>query len=303
MIGTALKSIIYISRHPGVRGSALRAIWRYLSWQFVSRFTCLNFSFNWVNEAQLYVNKSEAMVTHTYYTGLLEYSDMLFTLRFLRSQDNFLDIGANSGLYTVLASKCGQANSLSIEPIPNTFERLQKNCLLNGLAKKTILKNIALGNEAGKLKMTANFDATNHIVLGETNEANLEVEVSTVDLVCEQHNFSPIFIKLDVEGFEEKVLEGANKILSSSDLKIVLVECNESGLKYGIDDETVSKRLMDYGFEPFSYNGNDNTLTRINTLLSGDLNTLFIKDLDFVKDRLDNFNSEIFVHNTKKIYN
>ena len=130
MIGTAIKSIVYISRHPGVRGSVLRAIWRYLSWQFVSRFTCLKFSFNWVNEAQLYVNKSEAMVTHTYYTGLLEYSDMLFTLRFLRNGDNFLDIGANSGLYTILASKCRHANSLSIEPIPKTFERLQKNCFL-----------------------------------------------------------------------------------------------------------------------------------------------------------------------------
>lgn len=225
----AVKSLAYISRHPAVRGKAIYAMWRYVMWQLVSRLSNLEFQFLWVNDSKLNVRRNEAMITHSYYVGLLEYEDMVFVLRYLRKSDTFFDIGANSGLYTILAAKCVGAKVYAVEPVIQTFERLYCNCRLNNIEDDVFLFNMALGSESGEVVMTSDRDATNHVHAEGDKAELINVKCSTVDIVCDEYNFIPEFIKIDVEGYEKFVLEAAIDVLSSPRLNVVLIEFNGSG--------------------------------------------------------------------------
>ncbi|WP_277458609.1 MULTISPECIES: hypothetical protein [Methylococcus] len=59
-------------------------------------------------------------MTMNVYVGLHEFEDMLFVFHLLRKDDEFLDVGANSGEYAILAAGRG-ANVLAIEPVPATY--------------------------------------------------------------------------------------------------------------------------------------------------------------------------------------
>ena len=48
-------------------------------------------------------------------------ADMACVFHFLRPGDGFLDVGANVGIYTILASGAAQARTLALEPIPAPF--------------------------------------------------------------------------------------------------------------------------------------------------------------------------------------
>lgn len=68
--------------------------------------------------------------TMNLFSGLHEAADMAFVLHMLRPADDFLDLGANDGTYTILASGVAQDYTLALEPIPATFERLLRNMRL-----------------------------------------------------------------------------------------------------------------------------------------------------------------------------
>lgn len=66
--------------------------------------------------------------------GLGEYADMAFCLHALRPEDLFCDVGANAGVYTVLAAAAVGSKVISFEPIPRTFNLLKANVHINGIA-------------------------------------------------------------------------------------------------------------------------------------------------------------------------
>lgn len=67
----------------------------------------------------------------------------------------FLDIGANQGLYTLFASKnLNCVRVISFEPVSSTFELLNKNIKINGVAEKCFLFKKALGKNAGETNIT-----------------------------------------------------------------------------------------------------------------------------------------------------
>ena len=65
--------------------------------------------------------------TGNIYAGLHEFADMAFTLHFLRPDDLFMDVGANVGSYTLLASGVCKARTISFEPYPETMAALRRN--------------------------------------------------------------------------------------------------------------------------------------------------------------------------------
>jgi predicted RNA methylase len=71
--------------------------------------------------------------TGNIYVGLMEYEDMSFLLHYLQKDDLFYDIGANVGVYTVLTSQVKEVKTVSIEPLPLTYEKLLDNININRL--------------------------------------------------------------------------------------------------------------------------------------------------------------------------
>lgn len=218
-----------------------------------------------------------------YYVGLLEPDEMSFLLRFLRSDDLFVDAGANVGSYTILASaNCG-ARTITFEPVPTTFEMLKKNVSINSIDQNVILHNVGLGAINGSLAFTSSKGGKNHVVLDATGsvEDQVTVPIVTLDDIVRE----PVrMLKIDVEGFELQVLTGARAILANPELKVVLIEINGLENRYGITGNSVHDRLIESGFSPYTYIIEMNQLVPLNSFASH--NTLYIRDLPFVYGRI-----------------
>lgn len=141
---------------------------------------------------------------------------------------------------------------LAIEPIPATFKALTRNIVLNEFETEIEAMNIGLGSEPGNLQFSADQDTVNH-VLAESGSARqiVDVPIRTLDDVLTGRE--PVVIKIDVEGFETKVIEGAQKTLANPTLRAVLMELNGSGVRYGFDEDALHHGLVSFGFEACAY--------------------------------------------------
>ncbi len=215
--------------------------------------------------------------TGNFYTGLHEFGDMGFLLHFLRSQDLFVDVGANIGSFTVLASGVAQARSISIEPVPSTFARLTRNMDTNHLNGLVTAFCQAAGANRGSIRFSIDRDSVNQAVQEDYQGKSMEVPVVPLDETLRGQ--APCLWKIDVEGFELEVLRGASSSLDESNLRAVLLEGDSPEI------EIVMKRS---GFERSSYNPLNRELKRVSDkTVAGrqSINNLWIRDFDFVAAR------------------
>jgi FkbM family methyltransferase len=147
-----------------------------------------------------------------------------FSNAFLRRLGTVLvayDIGANTGYFSLLAASNSKVEVFSFEPMPNLVADLHTLVVMNHLADRVHVNHCALSNTAGTVRMvTPGSDATG---LMETalrgqqvdREGGINVAAKTLDgFVFDEHHCPPELIKLDVEGAEAMVLQGARRVLN-----------------------------------------------------------------------------------------
>jgi FkbM family methyltransferase len=277
----------FVNTHPLTKKNKLNAILRILKWQVISRLYPIAFVLPFIEDSKLIVKNGMAGATGNLYAGLHDFEDMAFLLHLLRAEDLFGDIGANIGAYTILASGVVKAKSITVEPIPHTFNHLKHNIQINDLERLVTAYNKGVGALEGNLRFTKNFDVVNHVI----SEYNIE-EIDSVEISIETLDNLfitkfPTLLKIDVEGFEINVLRGGHNVLLSSELKAIIIELNNSGYRYGVKDQQIHDVLLSYKFYPYSYKPFIRKLERIPIFL-GYGNTIYIKDKDFVEARVNN---------------
>lgn len=148
--------------------------------------------------------------------GVYDYNNMNFSQTVLGKAGVFIDVGANIGAYTLIASEASATRVVSLEPNPTAYGKLRRNIALNGRQNVQAF-NLGASSSPGVLKMTNNGAAvTNRIVTsGVVNAATIDVEVSTLDALCDRLGLMPTLIKIDVEGHEPEVLRGAAAVLDT----------------------------------------------------------------------------------------
>ena len=276
-----LSTLSFIWSHPLNRSARLAAIGRFVRWQVVSRLTPGLIALPFAGGTSLFARLGMTGATGNFYCGLHEYRDMAFVLHALRPGDLFVDIGANVGSYTVLASGVVGACTIAVEPIPATFRSLGLNVALNGLTGLVELQCLGLSDRAGVLRFTEHLDTVNHVVTKEESVDSVEVRVVRLDDVLKDR--SPTVIKIDVEGHEKAVLSGATKTLADPTLLAVVMETNGSGARYGVSDDELIQFLAHFGFEEFTY---DPFARRLISAVQRDENTLFVRDIEIVAKRV-----------------
>ncbi|HOZ79602.1 MAG TPA: FkbM family methyltransferase [Ferruginibacter sp.] len=280
---TAKIVISDLTSHQLNRENKVAAVWRFLKWQIRLRITANPLVHSFTEKSKLIINKGMPAATGNLYCGLHEYYDMSFLLHFLRPEDLFVDIGANIGSYTVLASAHIGAASVSVEPVPSTFTHLIQNININQITGKVTPLNIALGSQKGDINFTASYDAANHVATSDEQNV-IKVPVETLDAVMQDQN-TPALLKIDVEGFETEVIKGALKTLENDKLKAVIIELNGSGWRYGYNEQDIHNTFLSMGFSPYVYNPKERSLSAKEKL--GASNTIYIRDLNFVKNRVE----------------
>lgn len=142
--------------------------------------------------------------------GLHEPGEMMFTLRFLRPGDLFVDVGANIGIYSCLA--LGRAaRVLAFEPTPDARTVLHENLARNG--GDYDVRDVALADAEGTASFRSDLDSSNHLLRGAQalDAASITVQVRRLDdeLGAER----AALIKVDAEGFDADVLRGGREVL------------------------------------------------------------------------------------------
>ena len=203
-----MNTIKFITTHPLNRDKKFNALIRFAKWQIGSRLVPGNVICDWINGAKFLARTGETGITGNIYTGLHEFADMAFLLHVLRDDDLFVDVGANVGSYTILACAAIGAKGYAFEPVPATYKRLVENIRINHLEDRVQYLNMGVGREPAMIAFTSDMDTTNHALAhGEQNANAIDVEITTLDTAL--LNQSPSLLKIDVEGYETAVLEGA----------------------------------------------------------------------------------------------
>jgi FkbM family methyltransferase len=281
----ALRTLRFIARHPLNRSSPFRAIGRFAAWQLATRLHPSAFVVPYVGDTRLLVTRGMTGATGNVYCGLHEFEDMAFVLHALRPDDLFVDVGANVGAYTVLASGAVGARCISFEPAPRAYRALLDNLRLNDLNTRVEARNECLASAPGELEFTADFDTGNHVLAGPQNGVGtVRVPVTTLDIALTK--LDPTMLKIDVEGYETEVIDGADRTLRSPSLRAVLMELNGCGARYGFDDRRLHERMVRNDFTPAAYDPVSRELRPREWHGPTEGNLLYVRDLQSLRARL-----------------
>ena len=173
-----------------------------------------------------------------------------------------LDIGANTGIYTLLACAVNPSvRVVAFEPVPSTYARLCDNIRLNGWEMRCETRNEAVSSHVGSTLL--------HVPHSETpTSASLhpggfrgmpgkliEVPLTTVAAAC--HDGGQVdLVKIDVEGFEDQVLEGMLPLLARAKPAII-IECTPDG-----PYEAIQNILGRFGYQYFHLHKRGPVLTQ-----------------------------------------
>ena len=181
---------------------------------------------------------------------------------YVKPGDVFYDIGANTGLYSLLAAKRpnGHAEVYSFEPESQNYASLNQNVYLNGLSDNVKTFCLAL-SDASRIDsfyvhryMFAGASihqfgsATNHMGNPFSPVHQQGMMGVSLDDLCFKYGLAfPAHIKIDVDGHEFAVIDGANKVLRDPRLQTVLIEITETPSRMG-DIEDIFAKFRAGGF-------------------------------------------------------
>jgi FkbM family methyltransferase len=205
----------------------------------------------------------EDHVQRNLYWGTFEHYEMRLVQQYLRPGMTFVDVGANIGCYTALGARQVAGNGgrvISFEPSSHAFEKLQSMVRGNKLEHVTVV-NAGLSDTAGPRKLYLDPRFHNHtptmVAHGNEHATATEVAVTTLDDEAARLGIGQIdLIKIDVEGYEPKVLGGARRMLNEGRIRAILCEFDEGWLrKGGSSPRQLEDFIRDAGFVDRNYPG------------------------------------------------
>ncbi|MCI5196119.1 MAG: FkbM family methyltransferase [Candidatus Electrothrix sp. AW5] len=192
-----------------------------------------------------------------FFEGCFEEEEIDFVSDRLKLIDKpvILDIGANIGLHSLIWSFRFESRSeiYAFEPSKYTRDILKRNIKINKKCSNIKVIPLAVSNCCGT---TFFFDADDNAYssLKNTERKNIKekykVDTITIDKFVADNNMKKIdFLKVDVEGFETEVIEGAKKCLSKF-TPDVFIEIYE-GTNSNVDANVTIGKLKKLGYIPY----------------------------------------------------
>jgi FkbM family methyltransferase len=222
-----------------------------------------------IGPATLYLDPEDPVVSGALTLNVYELSEQALFAKYLHGDMTLVDIGANMGLYTAISMHHLDAGGriVSFEPFPATFEFLKKNVAANqtnGRACPRVdIFNLAATPEPGQMNLRLNPEnrADNRLYRG-TYQGKLEewdtvpIEGRPVDDVLAEIGVDEVnFVKIDIQGYEQKAISGFQKTLARSPNVILLSEFWPQGLKEaGGDAHAYLQMLKNLGFTLYNLN-------------------------------------------------
>jgi len=160
--------------------------------------------------------------------GYYDPNNMFFIEKIFREgiYDTFFDIGSNIGIYSLIAAgRAKKSRTVAFEPHPQTFILLTENVHRNRQENNILCYQMALSDQNGTVLFRDVAGDPENQVLDESSQEpeGIKVVACRGDDFCRQTGFTPQVIKIDVEGYENHVLDGLSSILNS--VQLIFIEC------------------------------------------------------------------------------
>jgi len=279
MISKVITALKAVTSHPLNRGRPVfQTACSYATSQLAARFLTADVCVPFPNDTHLVISPQMKGAAHFINPGLCEFDEMCFVGHCLREADLFVDVGANVGAYTVLASGAVYCRTIAFEPVPFAYSYLVHNVRLNGLQTLARTVQAGIGAAEGTLKFTDDLGTENYVAAG-TSGDGIDVRVMSLDSALQDEQ--PTLIKIDVEGFETKVFAGAGAVLDKSSLTAMIVERAGNGSRYGFDEAALHAGIEAKGFIPCRYSPLERKLERLPSDTVG--NIIYLKNFDRVQ--------------------
>lgn len=202
------------------------------------------------------VNLSEWIGQHIYMTGGFEKEVAEIIYNRLKPGDVFVDIGANMGFFSLLASKMvGPSGHIyAFEPSPETSRIFANNVKINGL-KNIDARQFALSQSSGKVRFYEGPERNKGL------SSFRKVEDASSCYYVETHAFDQLdlkkekikIVKIDVEGAEELVLDGMVEFLTGYHPDLVLEISKDFLLDNDCSVASLKKKLEGFGYSLYEF--------------------------------------------------
>ena len=226
-----------------------------------------------INHIPICVLASEDIGRQILIRKQFEITDTNFITSIMKPDWVCVDIGANIGYWSLLlAQGCPKGTIYAFEPVSLTHALLNLNILLNNFTNVLSFKQ-ALSNKTEELTLCvaqdsafSSFKDTQRIPVKE----RVKVACTTLDEFALAQQVQKIdFIKIDVEGAELSILQGAKSILQTLNPSLMLIELSQKNLlAYQTTKNDILQFLSSFGYKPFIVDSNSLTLRKAT---SGDL--------------------------------
>ena len=169
----------------------------------------------------------------------------------VKPQSIGIDIGANEGITTVAMARVAR-KVIAFEPIPENQVRFKENLAVNGI-KNVVLEDLAVSKNCGSASINIHAAGGHHSFFDTKVSSKIEtreVKTITLDKYCRQSSLDRIgFLKIDVEGAEILVLQGASELLTQKKIENIVFEHSPFILNnIGRPLDEVYQYLKQYGY-------------------------------------------------------
>ena len=247
----------YVRRFPISKGKGrlVSWLWKPLAGGNWQRQTVLRQA-----DVQVACDLSKLLQRHLYFWGGYEEGICAYWLRLAREFRTIFDIGANVGLYSLLAGWANpQSKVYAFEPAVEVSAILQRNIELNGMQNiSVVLAAVGDSDRSGFLRPCAGSDGSNegmnYLSRYKTDESDLPVAVVSLDSYCHSHNIEQIdLMKMDIEGGEYEALLGAQELLRRRAIGCIFLEMAEWAAKRsGHSTQGIKRLLVDAGYRLYT---------------------------------------------------
>lgn len=193
------------------------------------------------------------------YDKSFEYTTLTLFKQFVKPDAVILDIGANIGLFSLLADKWLGADGkvIAFEPSAQTFQNFKKNLEYNNVTH-VVPYQVALSDKEGKAYLSRPTelsnryqyqDAFSHLQYDGKEEGEM-IQTRTIDNILQENQVRKVdLIKIDVEGAELMCFKGATGLLSSANPPVIIMESNEHMCKkFGYSSYDTLNFLHSFGY-------------------------------------------------------
>jgi FkbM family methyltransferase len=224
--------------------------------------------------------------------GWFEAREQAMAWLYLREGDTFIDCGAHVGLFSVLAGRAIGAGGrlISIEPEPHTASLLRENLRAGGIDRAVVVE-AGIADRPGTMKLHRAGDGRSayNALSVDPAATGVEVRVMTLDdLLDEQKVERADFLKLDVEGLELSVWQGAQRSIARSALPLVMIEFTEENLqRAGHSTLELAQAVTGSGYTLCRFD--ENTLRLTPATVDGPIgydNLFAVRDVESANQRL-----------------